>query len=270
MRKLLCVLFYFACSINAFPQIGDFSLGARNAGLAGTSVTLSDEFSIINNVGGLGRISNHAAFVGYQNRYNVSEFQVIGGGGIFHHEFGNTGIGFRKFGDATFSEQRTSIAFGNKLQLISLGLGFDWIQYRIASIGSRHLLAINFGGVFELTPSLILGAHIFNINQTTITDQPTERVPTVMKGGLSLRPTNELELIIEVEKDLSFEEIFKVGIEYEIVRSVLLRTGIQPKTKSGAFGIGLHPKKLKIDYAYTNSPALGAIHELSLARIFKK
>lgn len=270
MRSFVtCFLFCFHVTISS-AQGGNYNFGARNAGLAGASLTLGDAYSLFNNIGGLGRVENHTAFAGYQNRYKISEFQVIGGGGVFHHEIGNAGVGYYKFGDDIFSQQKLHLAIGNTMQMVSLGLGVDVIQYDIQSVGTQRALAIQFGGVAEITPQFLFGAHIFNLNQATLVSETGERLPTVMKGGLSYRPTDELMLNVEVEKDLDFDEVFKGGIEYRIIENVFLRTGISTQPFIGAFGLGFHPKKLQFDYAFTNDSELGNIHEFSIAYSIKK
>ena len=123
MHKLFLCLILFSLSTIAFSQDGSFSFGARSAGLGGASITLADEYSLFNNIGGLGRVEAHTLFAGYQNRFNLSEFQVIGGGGIFHHKLANAGIGYYKFGDDLFSQQKLHLAIGNTFQMVSLGLG---------------------------------------------------------------------------------------------------------------------------------------------------
>lgn len=263
----------FCCLISTFTclaQNGKYNFGARSSGMAGASLTLGDEYSLFNNIGGLGRVESHAAFAGYQNRYGISEFQVIGGGGIFHHKLGNAGIGYYKFGDEFFSEQRIHAAIGNKLQMISLGLGVDLVQYNISTVGTRHVVALQFGGVAELTPQLFFGAHIFNLNQAEITSETGDKLPTVMKGGFSYRPSDELIINLEVEKDLDFDEIFKAGIEYQVIERVFIRTGISTEPFISAFGVGFHPKNLKFDYSFSNDSRLGNVHEISFAYSFKK
>ena len=215
-------------------------------------------------------MEQHAVFVGYQNRYTISEFQVIGGGGVFHHQLANAGIGYYRFGDDLFSQQKLHLAVGNSIQMVSLGLGIDWIQYSIASIGTQHVLAIQFGGMAEITPQLMVAAHIFNMNQATVVEETGESLPTIMKSGISYRPNEELMINMEVEKDLGFNEVFKVGIEYEVVQQVFIRTGIRSEPLIGAFGLGFHPKNFQFDYALSSDSQLGNIHEFSLAYSTKK
>ncbi|NQZ74867.1 MAG: hypothetical protein HRT61_01980 [Ekhidna sp.] len=260
---LLISLSYFS-----YCQTSSFNLGARSSALAGASLTLGDEYSLFNNIGGLGRVENHAAFASYQNRYGVSEFQVVGAGAIYRSPIGNAGVGFYKFGDDIYSEQRLHLAFGNKIQMVSLGLGIDLHQYNIATVGSQQAFAIQFGGIAEITPKFRFGAHVSNINQAQINNETGERVPTVLKAGVSYIPSDELRFTVEVEKDLDFDEVLKAGIEYRIVEKVLVRTGISTEPFLGAFGIGFHPNNFKFDYAFSNESRIGSIHEISLAYTF--
>lgn len=265
---LLYIFLFIAFFSNA--QVGSFNLGGRSAGMAGASLTLGDEYSLFNNIGGLGRVEDHTAFAAYQNRYGVSQFQVVGAGAIYTSDIGNAGVGFYKFGDDIYSEQRVHLAVGNKIQMVSLSVGVDILQYNISTVGTSNALAIQFGGIAEVTPQIRFGAHIFNLNQAKFDSETGERIPTVMKGGFSYRPSDELMLNLEVEKDLDFDEIFKAGIEYQIIEKVFVRTGISTQPFIGAFGVGFHPKNLKFDYGFSNDSKLGNIHELSVAYSLKK
>lgn len=264
MKQFLFGLFV-CLQLSLVAQDGKFNFGARNSGMAGASVTLGDQYSLFNNIGGLASVTDHALFGGYQNRYGVTEFQVIGAGAIYHSSIGNAGVGFYKFGDDLFSQQRIHLAIGNKFQMVSLGLGADLLQYNVSTVGTKQALAIQFGGIAEITSKLFFGAHIFNLNQVNLVETTGERVPTVMKAGVSYRPNEELMINAEVEKDLDFDEIIKVGLEYQIIEHVFLRTGISTEPFLSAFGVGFHPKKLQFDYSYSNDSKLGSIHELSLA-----
>lgn len=269
MKRLACITLTII-TICAKAQVGSFNLGARSAGMAGASLTLGDEYSLFNNIGGMGRVENHAAFASYQNRYGISQFQVIGAGALYHTDIGNAGVGFYKFGDDLYSEQRVHLAVGNKIQMVSLALGVDLLQYHVSTVGTSQALAIQFGGIAEITPQLRFGAHIFNLNQAEVSSETGDKIPTVMKGGLSYRPSEELMLNLEVEKDLDFEEVLKAGIEYQIIENVFLRTGISTEPFLSAFGVGFHPKNFKFDYAFSNDSKLGNIHEISVAYSFKK
>ncbi|MDE0472402.1 MAG: hypothetical protein OXH57_10715 [Ekhidna sp.] len=263
--KLLFLIITLTLVTVSFSQSGSYQFGARSSAMGGASLTLADEYSLFNNIGALGRLDHHSIFAGYQNRYGVTEFQTIAGGAVYRHRLGNVGVGYYKFGDDLFSEQRIHLAIGNQLQMVSLGIGVDVIQYTIESIGTKRAMVIEFGGLAEVTPQLFFGAHILNITQTELDSELEEPLPTVMKAGFSYRPSDELILGVEVERDLDFDEIIKAGVEYMIIKDVFLRTGISTRPLIAAFGIGFHSKRLRLDYSFSNDSKLGNIHEVAVA-----
>ena len=262
--RLFQFLVAFLLLLSNHAQDGKFDLGARNSGMGCASVTLGDPYSLFNNIGGLAQVKEHHVFGGYQNRYGISELQVLGAGAIYHSSIGNVGLGFYRFGGELFSQQRIHLAVGNQFQLVSLGLGVDLIQYDVSTVGTKQVVSLQFGGIAEITRQLQFGAHIFNLNLAELVEETGERVPTIMKAGISYRPSNELMINIEVEKDLDFDEIIKAGIEYELVEAVFVRTGVITEPFTGTFGIGFYPKQFLFDYSYVNNSTLGAIHEVSL------
>lgn len=262
----------FVLSVLSFVrgQGGSFNLGARNSALAEASITLDDAHSLFNNVGGIARLENHSFIATYQNRYNIPEFQVVGTGIIYTSSIGNAGIGFYKFGDDLFHQQRIHLALGNQFDRVSLGVGLGINQYHVSTVGTQHVLVLQFGGIAEITPQLLFGAHVFNLNQAKIVEETDEQVPTVMKTGISYRPTKEVIINIEVEKDLDYDEVIRAGVEYQVVKKVFIRTGVSTNPSVNAFGVGFNPKNLAFDYAYRNDVNLGAIHELSFTYSISK
>ena len=269
MRKLSLFSCYFLTFSTLFSQNVFTGFGARNTALVGASIN-DDLYSIFNAIGALGRVESHRVFFGYQNRFGLREFQVIGAGGTLHHDLGNVGLSFSRFGDEVFNMQRMSFAIGNTIEIVSLGLGIDWIQSRVSSIGSIGTLAIQFGGTAKVSDQLTFGAKVFNLNQASLIKEAGENLPTVFSTGFSFTSTNELTINLEIEKELHFDEVFRVGIEYSIIGPVKIRTGISSNPFVSAFGIGVQPKKYKLDYAFTNHSDLGNIHELSIAHSFAR
>lgn len=264
MRGLLICLTH-SIIISVFAQDPAFNLGASNAAIGGMITTPSDAYSLFNNVGMLGKLDESFVLAGYQNRYGLSELQSMGAGIISHLNSFNIGAGVSKTGDDLYSEQRIQLALGSQMQQASLGVGLHLIQYRIMDFGSTHTFAICFGGSFEFSPKLIFGAYIFNLNQAKITKETGETLPTFMASGLAYRPSNTLSIGIEIEKSITYNEILKAGIDYEISENIFIRTGIQSDPSTGTFGFGFHPKQFIFDYAYTRNINLGSIHEISTA-----
>ncbi len=267
MRRLLCLI--LLAPLLALAQDGIYDLGARNKALSGASITLNDHWSSFNNPGALGSVQNSGAFVSFQNRYNLQGFHVIGGGAVYSNRLVNTGVKYYKFGDDHFNQQLAGIVLANRFQMVSLGIGVNVIQTHIEGQQTDRIIAVEMGGTAEITKSIILGAHIFNL-------QHSRDNPTTMKAGISFRPTDNLMLNTEVEKQIEANERIKTGLEYEVISNVFVRSGVNIQGNdvhkaqvNGTFGLGFRLKKFDFDYAFT-SETLGAIHEISLVYLLNK
>ena len=267
--KYLLFLGLIACSVlTSVGQDGDFRLGARNSGLGGASVTLEDGWSLYNNVAGLGSLDHSAALIGYQNRFNLSALQVVGAGYTHHTSLVNAGVSFYRFGDDLFSQQKITLAVANTIDRISLGAAVSMLQNSVEGLGNSNAFVVEFGAIARITKQLKFGAHAYNINQAEVVDGET--LPTVLRGGITYTPISSLSVTVEVQKDLDFEEIFKAGIEYEIIKNVWVRTGISTEPFKAAFGAGILWKSFLVDYSFNDQTDLGDIHEISLAYLFGK
>ena len=266
---LTCCLFLLSASVFAGgdPVPG----GGRSWGLANTSLIFKDGFAVFNNPAGLAGVTHIFAFAGFDYRYNTPGLSTLITGVTLPLKFGTFGLGMHRFGNELYNEQQIGLAFGKSTGLVSLGAKANLLQISMGEFGAKRVLTFEFGAIAELVPKkLFLGASIYNFTQAKIADYQDERVPVVMKAGLSYRPSDKLILNVETEKDIDFPAVFKAGIEYEIVKNFKLRTGISAKPEVGYFGIGFSPKALQFDYAFRTHPYLGSSHHLSVVYNFGK
>ena len=270
MKRFLLLLFSLGCPGPLLASGDPFPIGARSLGLGNAAVTLSDHWSLFNNVGGLaganraveGRRTVMSSFSG---PYGVAGLSTLAVGAVLPTRYGTFGVGVQRFGGELHHEHLVGLAYGHRIEHVSLGVKINYAQIATRGLGSRGVIAIEFGGVVQLLPDLRFGAHLYNLTQAKLADYGDERLPTLMKAGLSYQPTKQLMLNAEAEKDLDFPAVFKAGLEYEIVKNAYLRTGISSKPFANHFGVGLLHRNLHFDYALTTHPQLGFSHHLSLA-----
>ncbi len=265
----LCIFWLVCLGLSyqhTHAQNGRYEISARNAAMAGTSATVVDAFSAFHNVGTLGAFDDGlSAVAGYQNRFGIKELSLFGFGLTNPTKFGTIGLMAGRFGSTDlYNEQRLGLAFGNTIDFVSLGVSVNYIQYNIETAGTRRMVSIDFGGLVEVSKSLMFGAHIKNLNQARIQEFADERLPTLLVLGFSYRPIEELMVNTEIEKDIDLEAQVKVGLEYSPIKQGYLRTGIKVQPFEGAFGVGFRPKRFMFDYAYISTPDLGDKHELSI------
>ncbi|MEO9852413.1 MAG: hypothetical protein ABJH72_07425 [Reichenbachiella sp.] len=268
-KRLLFGLLVLANCISVSAQNGNYGMGARSAALGGSSITIGDEWALFNNIGGLAAIQDKMIFTSVKNKYGISEFTSLAFGATYPIAGGTAGLGVFRFGDDLFNEQRLNLGFSNQFGIVSLGLNVSYYQLNIEGAGSRKTLLIDFGGRAKLTEQLLFGAHVSNLNQAKLSKVTDERIPTIMKTGLSYRPNSDLMINAEVEKEIDQEALLKLGLEYKVLDNFSIRTGFHTQPFESSFGLGFHPGKLNANYAYINNPDLGGIHEISISYKFK-
>ncbi len=269
-NRIIILIFCLLVYSTADGQNGNYTMGARSAALANASVTLSDEWSVFNNVGALSYVESTSTFATYKNLFGLSEISTMAVGFTMPVLNGTMGLGAFRYGGDLFNEQRIHAGFSNRFGLVSLGAAASYYQLNIEGGGTRKAFMFDFGGHAKLSEQFYFGAHISNINQAKISEVTGERIPTYMKTGLSYRPNENVMINAEVEKSIDEALRFKFGLEYEIIASVFIRTGIITKPFNSNFGIGFDPGRLSVDYAYGNHSNLGDIHQFSFVYRIKK
>jgi hypothetical protein len=271
----LSVFLFIFLSNSCFAQFGQIEAGARTYGMGRTSLTVSDSWAVFNNVAALSNVKGTEAFLGYSNRFILSGLNTLQAGATFDAFFnGKMGIGVTRFGDDLYNEHRLAIGYSHKISNVSIGIQANYLQTSIQGYGTRHNFALEMGGVAQLSETLTLGMHIFNINQAKVSDFEDERVPTIMRIGISYKPAQRVTVNFETEKDTEYPASFKAGLEYQAVNwnanQVFIRTGITTEEFLAHFGVGYYKSNFGLDYAFTTLPQVGYSHHVGLVYRFVK
>ena len=118
-----------------------------------------------------------------------------------------------------------------------------------------------------ISSKLYFGAHMFNLTQASYSDDLHETVDTVLKTGFLYKPSKTIQLSAEIEKITDFPVAVRIGLEYEIVKKIVLRTGIASNPQTNHFGIGFNGNRFHLDYAMHTHPQLGWSHHFSLGYV---
>jgi hypothetical protein len=258
------VLICYFLSLNAgIAQQNDF--GARSEGMGHANTTLSDEWSLLNNVGGISGLEKGSVFFGYNRFFDIEGFDKVAVGVIQPFSFGSVGLSAFRFGDQLYSEQMLSAAFGNKIGFVRLGFRASYYQMRIDEFGTSSAFQFDLGGIVELIPSISFGAYISNFTTSKLNNVDQSKLPVIMKVGISYRPTEDIILNLDIHKDVDFDPEVRGGLEYRIIEKVFIRTGLNSKPFKAYFGGGLSFGRFKFDYAVTSHEYLGISHQASVS-----
>ncbi|MCU0447753.1 MAG: hypothetical protein MUE85_22860 [Microscillaceae bacterium] len=256
----------FSISYATHAQMDNQPLGGRALGSANAVVTVSDAWSLFNNIGALAQVEQTSFLLAYDYRYGFASFQTIAFGAVAPLKKGVAGIHFTRFGDELYNEQKIALGYSYQLANVSLGLKINYLQVYLQDLASRGNLVFELGGVAKLSKTLTFGAHIYNFSSSQINADYDEsiKIPIVMKAGLAYQPIKSLSLAIETEKNLEFPNRIKFGLDYQLVKNVNLRTGIQTQPFVNHYGIGFRPRRWQFDYALHTHSTLGWAHHISL------
>lgn len=240
-------------------------MGARAQGMGNASACLSDIWSLTNNIAGLAKTEGPEAAFSCHAIPDLKFFNRMSAVFAAPVKGGVAGASFFRFGDELYNEQLVSFGYANTFGLASLGLKANCIQHRAEGMETRTAFTVSFGGVATLTPRLIVGAHIVNINQPVIDDQSGESIPTRLIAGLSLLPSDKLIISGEIEKQLGHRPTLKTGLEYLALKKIAFRTGFNLHPHSGFFGFGFKTRKFDLDYSLAFNHALGLSHQATVS-----
>jgi hypothetical protein len=259
---LIPFLFVFTAG---FSQLNTH-FGGRSAGMAHSSVTLSDVWSSHHNQAGLAWLEKSEAGVFVQNRFLMKELNYSGFAYAHKLKSGAVSLSFSNFGYQLYGESKVGLGYGLKFSdIISGGIQINYHNLRLANnYGKKSGVSAELGLQAYLTEKLVLGVHLFNPTRTKIDDYNNERMATVMRLGVNYKFSSRVLATAEVEKDIDFRPLFRAGIEYKASEKIYLRGGVGTQPTLASFGIGVYASNFKIDLAASYHQVLGFTPDFSL------
>ena len=254
--------------------------GARAQALGGAATTLSGEvWAVANNAAGLGALTQPTAGAYLENRYLIPSLNVVAAtvavplgpiepaaaGLSARAAHGVLALEGQHFGGVLYNEVRLGVAYGYRLGVINIGGRLDMLQVSLQDLGSRRAVVGSLGGQADILPErLTIGAYLYNLTQAKLADYQDERVPTVLRVGLAYRPSAQVLLLAEAEKDVEHDAGLRAGIEYLPAPAVAVRLGYASGSQQATAGVGVRAGSFHFDYAAGWHTALGLSQCLSV------
>lgn len=263
-KKLIVILFFiFQSGLQVKASGEPFPIGARGWGMGNATVAIADKQSVFNNPAGLGFLTDNFIATSYHSRYTIAGLNTFSLGANYNYKFAHLGFDAERFGDKNYHEDKLGLTLAKSTNRVSLGIKVSYLQAAIGGYAAKHTVVTQFGVMAKLSSALQLGFCAYNLTAARLF--ASQRVPTILRLGLSYQPTRQLLLVGEAEKDIALSPLFRAGIEYQIIKNFYLRTGITSRLSNAHFGIGFQAKQFIFDYAASNHTLLGFSHHFTLA-----
>ncbi|MDA3942363.1 MAG: hypothetical protein PF694_02350 [Bacteroidetes bacterium] len=265
-RPIILVLFLIAIirPLQAFE--GYSPIGARSAAMGYASVSLTDFWSIQNNPAGMADYKHFAAGIAYQNRYLMQALALKSAAVIAPTKLGVLGVSFNQFGYNLYSENKIGLAYARSFgKVLRLGLQLDYLSTHIAEgYENANAITFEFGAQSQINDKLTVGAYIFNPIKARLSSYTDERIPVVLRFGLSYLFTPELLGTAEIEKNFDNTASIRGGLEYFVLQKFYVRAGLVTNPNMLSFGAGYDIGPASIDIAAGVHQVLGSTIQASL------
>ena len=240
------------------------SMGAGSIAMGQTGVAVTSNWSAYSNVALMPTDENRVSFYGY--RYaGISEITDMAVAVVTQSKWGTIGSGIHRYGFNLFSESRFRLSMKQNLDRFHYGFAVTYIHIsQGGNYGSAGAFGFDLGLAADITERLIFGARATNLNQPSYGDTD-EQLPREFAAGLSYLLTPEALLTADIVKDVMFPPSFQSGIQYEVIDSLFLRTGITTKPETYSFGFGYRTGVFDLNFALQQHNPLGLSPALDLS-----
>lgn len=261
-NQILPLLLFFTFQIHAQSIYAPVS--SRVIGMGDASVTMEGYWASFQNTAGITTTESLELGATYENRFGMPGMDFMAAGVTGKIPFGYAALNVFRFGDDLYNEHKISVSYATELGIIKIGGRVNYLQYQVQDFGTQETYSIDFGGIAAITPQLVIGAQALNITQSSLNIKAEQRVPTLLKLGVSYRPRDYFMLNAEIEKDIVRPAMLKLGAEYNFLEKFYLRTGVNSGSFQSFYGLGFKYLSFHWDYALSNHAEMSFSHSLSM------
>ena len=213
-------------------------LGTKAIGMANAFVAVSDNcWAIDYNPAGLTKLTalQCSAFI-IPDQFGLQELKTTALAAAVPFSFSTIGIKVEKFGFDLYSETEFETAFAKEIDKnISAGITLEYYRLAIARYGTASSFLINGGLIANVIENVNIGFTAHNITAATL-GKTGEKMPQEFDLGVCWSPFHDLQVSIEMEKDIRFPASIKMGFEQIVFSVIALRAGIANNPDKYSFG----------------------------------
>lgn len=260
--KIIIVLLLVSFRVN-FAQFELLDVGAKPIALGGAFTSLANNSNAVYyNPAGLSQMPFREVSIFYSPApFGLKELANGSVNFVEPTKFGAFGVSAKTYGFELYKEITVTASYSNNYKKkIYYGANVNFYNLKIQNYGSASTFGVDIGGLAYLTDFLRWGFAAFNLNRPKIGTQD-DKLPQVYRTGISVQPRNELNFMLDVEKDTRYTTSVKAGIEYSLYDMIDLRAGIGTEPTKFSAGVGLYYSIFEIDYGFYNHQDLGLTHQ---------
>lgn len=270
MKRIILVFLVTTITSFTFAQY-QFEAGARQSGMAGSGVIISDIWSSYHNQSGLADLSGFTAGLFYSNMFNIPDLKETSfAAAIPVEKYGTAGLNYSYSGNPASNFSKFGLAYAKRLgKRITAGIQIDYLRFNQLNYGYSGAAVGEFGFTAEPIENLYVGAHVFNPWRAKLSGTD-EYINSIIRIGTAYYFSEKVLVTAETEKDIDKPIVFRAGTEFNIIGGLFLRGGVALNPVKYSFGLGYNYKGISADVAYISHNILGYYFQFGLGYTIDK
>ncbi len=247
----------------SFSQFELLDIGAKPISLGGAFTSLANNSNAVYyNPAGISQLPFREISIFYSPApFGLKE---LANGSVNYVEptkYGAFGLSAKTYGFELYKEITATVTYANNYRnKIFYGANVNYYNLKIQNYGSASTIGIDIGVLAYITDFLRWGFSAFNLNRPSIGTQK-DKLPQVYRTGVSVQPRNDLNFVLDIEKDTRYTTSVKAGVEYSLYNMIDLRAGIGTEPTRFSGGVGIYYSLFEIGYGFYNHQDLGLTHQ---------
>ncbi|OQY38695.1 MAG: hypothetical protein B6226_03295 [Candidatus Cloacimonetes bacterium 4572_65] len=281
MKKILILVFIISlAAFNLNALFEDYPSSARGRAMGGAFFTLSDDSdAAFYNPAGLDSASDQLN-MGFVQLFNNSYTTVATASSSyrFSEKFGVIGFAAKQlsveFEDTELSTEST-FAITHAFKILkdihsSIAFGYTINVYDLAFDGydNQSTVGLNLGAIATMHQRTKLSFTVHNINNPAVGDDNEYELPRKMVTGIAYQPYSGITTSLELTKELKEDTSIAAGIEYQVVKGLKLRVGVNTNPSTYSTGVGFNIHDFIVNYGLTYHSDLDATHHIQVGYRF--
>lgn len=231
---------------------------ASYPGLGAYSKNAADAFSFTVNPAALANLKQSGAGVYSERRFLLNAFSQYTAVAGLQTNSGAFGLQADYFGYANYTETQLGLGYARSLgSKIDIGAKFNYYSLRIPAYTSASAIHFEAGVLMHLTEKLHAGFSVFNPVGGELNKATNEKIASVFRGGLGYEVSDRFFISAEIIKEENKNTGVNAVFQYEPVKQLLIRAGINTVNSQPFAGVGVRFGSFRVDVATAYHPQLG-------------
>jgi hypothetical protein len=269
LQKTKLTLLLFILGIAVYSQNPyQLAAGARQAGLAYTSIATEGFWASFHNQAALGMERNLSFGLNHESRFGIAELSNKTFGLILPTGHGALGAVYSYYGYSEYNRHTMGLSYGLMIgKRVSVGVQTDLYSTRQSGdYQNTNEITFEAGILYRPVDNLRVGLHVYNPLPNSLRNHD---LPTIVSLGTGYYFSPLFMASIELEGSSTGSNCVRAGLEYEALNNLFFRGGALSNPFGFSFGSGYSGRVFQVDIGFITHENLGLTPSLSLILFLK-